>query len=308
MKDVSIVLPCYKSDESLQIITEQINEIVSEYKYDLELILVNDSPHYHQTTKRIKELEIKYHFVKGVFLRKNQGQHMALIVGLSKVQGEYVITMDDDLQHPVNEIPSLLNEMVLHKNIDAIFAIPKYSNKKHSLLRNLGSFFLNKIDTYFLNKPKGLVKSSFKIFTKDIAEIVLLNRNSTPSLSSLIIDNTSNIKNYTVNHNKREFGISNYNLSKLINLTLNNLIHYSSLPLKVVGIIGFLGFIFSIIFIMVILTQKLIFGLSFPGYASTVTLISFFGGLNLLALGIIGEYLIRIIKEQQKKDLESLIK
>lgn len=304
----SIIIPVYKSANSLEILAEEFLNLQKEQGYQLEVIFVNDSPFFLETNKVLQKLEVTYDNVTSINLRKNQGQHMALLVGMSKAKGDYIITMDDDLQHPVKEIPKLINAIQSHSEIDAIFAISGYKQKKHNFWRNLASYVFNKIDVIFLNKPKGLVKSSFKIFTKDLAKIVLLNYNATPSLSSLIIDSTSNIKNIIIEHNQREFGKSNYNLSKLISLTLNNILHYSSLPLKLTGLIGVFGLIFAFFFIAFTLYKKMFHGIDFPGYTSTIILISFFGGLNLFALGIIGEYLIRIIKEQQKKDLNTLIK
>jgi dolichol-phosphate mannosyltransferase/undecaprenyl-phosphate 4-deoxy-4-formamido-L-arabinose transferase len=216
--------------------------------------------------------------------------------------------MDDDLQHPVSEIPKLIEAMHDNPEAEAVFAVPGYARKKHSLWRNLGSYILNKIDIFFLEKPKGLVKSPFKIFTRNICLLVLNNYNAMPALSSLIIQATDHIINIDVEHNSRVYGRSNYSLSKLISLSLNNILHYSSLPLKMVGFTGFAGLLFSVVFISWTLIKKIFLGIIFPGYASTVTLISFFGGLNLFAVGLIGEYLIRIIKEQQKMALDDFIK
>jgi dolichol-phosphate mannosyltransferase/undecaprenyl-phosphate 4-deoxy-4-formamido-L-arabinose transferase len=167
---------------------------------------------------------------------------------------------------------------------------------------------LNKIDIFFLHKPKGLIKSSFRIFNRDVANYILKNYNSSPALASLILCATNNVKNIEVDHSRREYGKSSYSFSKLFSLTFDNIIHYSALPLKFLGYVGFFGFTFSILLIFFILIKKLFLGIDFPGYASTVILISFFGGLNLFGLGLIGEYLIRIIKEQQKPNLDSLIK
>jgi glycosyltransferase involved in cell wall biosynthesis len=308
MSLISVVIPCYKSGKSLKIISEQIYDLSKEKGIQFEVIFVNDSPAFTETCNTLGELSRKYDFVQHITLRKNQGQHMALLVGLSRATGEYVITMDDDLQHPVSEIPKLIAAIKQNPGVDAVFAVPKYKLKKHSLWRNAGSFILNKTDTLFLEKPKGLIKSPFRIFTADVRRFVAANHNAMPALSSLIIKSTDNIININVAHDGRAFGKSNYTLRKLISLSLNNILHYSSLPLKLVGFIGFGGFIFSILFILLVLVRKYFFGITFPGYASTVSLISFFGGLNLLGIGLIGEYLIRIIKEQQKPDLSNLIK
>ncbi|MBN1926637.1 MAG: glycosyltransferase [Prolixibacteraceae bacterium] len=308
MKKYSIVIPVFKSSESLIELSEQVSLLQKELDSTIELIFVNDSPFHAQTTKTLSEISGRYKNVIVLTFRKNQGQHVALLAGISHATGKYVITMDDDLQHPVSEIPRLIAAMDEDDQIDAIFALPPYKQKKHKLWRNFSSYLMNRIDTLFLKKPKGIMKSAFRIMTLDIAKSIVKNRNAMPSVSSLIINSTHNIQNIKVKHAERLYGKSNYSLGKMLHLALNNMIHYSSLPLKWVGFTGGLGFAFSLVYILITVIRKLFWGIHFPGYASTVTLISFFGGLNLLALGIIGEYLIRIIKEQQKPDLEDLIR
>lgn len=308
MKHVSIVIPVYKSSKSLEIIAQQISKLQEQTGYLFDLIFVNDSPGYKETMVSLKRIVKLNKNVRYYTLRKNQGQHTALLVGMQKATGDFIITMDDDLQNPVNEIPKLINAIDENPNIDAIFAVPQYKNKQHNLWRNFGSYSLNKIDSIFLKKPKGLIKSPFRIMRRDLVKTVLNNYNAMPAVSSLIINATDNIINIEVMHEKREYGNSNYTFTKLINHTLNNILHYSAFPLKLVGIVGLIGFLFSVLFIFIMLFRKLFIGIDYPGYASTVLLISFFGGLNLFATGLVGEYLIRIINEQQKQNLLDLIK
>jgi len=305
---ISIIVPVYKSSESIKELANQIFELEKGLDFVFELIFVNDSPNFKPTQEALKSINFQYPDVLVINLRKNQGQHIALLVGISKAKGDYIITMDDDLQHPVKEIPRLVNALQGDEDIEVIFALPSYAQKKHSVWRNVASFILNKIDVLFLAKPKGLVKSSFKIFTKEIGRLAVSTHNAMPSLSSIIIKLTDNIVNIEVEHNARVYGKSNYSLSKLISLSLNNILHYSSLPLKMIGVTGVIGLLFSIVFIAITIIRKFFLGITFPGYTSTVSLISFFGGLNLFGIGLIGEYLIRIIKEQQKLDLDDFIK
>ena len=305
---ISIVIPVYKSSKSLEIIAEQVAELEKQREENFELIFINDSPGFKPTSESLEKIKEKHSNVRVFSLRKNQGQEIATLVGLSKAKGDLVITMDDDLQNPVSEIPKLIDAMHDNPEAEAVFAVQGYTQRKHSLWRNLGSYILNKIDTFFLEKPKGLDKSSFGILTRDICQVVLNNHNAMPAVASLIIKATNNIINIDVEHNTRVYGRSNYSLQKLISLSLNNILHYSSLPLKMVGYIGFAGLLFSVVFIAWTMIRYFFFGITFPGYASTVTLISFFGGLNLFSVGMVGEYLIRIIKEQQKIPLNDLIK
>ncbi len=309
MRTCSIVIPVYKSTNSLEIIADDVNKLGKESESThFELIFVNDSPENTETVSMLQKISESYGNVRVITLHKNIGQHLALLIGLKHAVGEYIVTMDDDLQHPVGEVPKLLDAIMANDKPDAVFGVPGYANKKHSLWRNAGSYILNRIDSFFLAKPKNLKKSPYRIMTSEIKDVIVKNYNAMPSISSLLINATSNIKNIKVDHHKRAFGKSHYTFRKLISLTLNNVIHYSSLPLKVLGTIGLLGFIFSVFFIIFTFIQRLFMGITLPGYASTVILISFFGGLNLLAMGIIGEYLIRIIREQQKWGLDDHIK
>ncbi len=304
---ISIIIPVYKSSESLKIIASEVSTIQKELGYSFEIILVNDSPFFLETKKMLDYLEKEYVSIKTFTFRKNQGQHVATLVGLSKAQGDYVVTMDDDLQHPIAELPKLI-ESIQKSNAEGVFAIPNYRDRKHSIWRSAASYLLKKSDSFYLEKPKGLVLSSYRIMTKDLARATVNSYNAMPAVSSLMVNASNNLINVKVEHNSREFGDTNYTFPKLISLALNGILYYSSLPLRILGFVGIIGFIGSMIFIVSVIFRKLVVGIDFPGYASTVTLISFFGGLNLFAFGIIGEYLLRIIKEQQKPNLKDLIK
>ena len=304
----SVVIPVFKSSKSLEILISELENISSEFNYRFEILLVNDSPFSLDTKSCLENLKNEYSNVKIVTLRKNQGQQMATLVGMSQSTGDYIITMDDDLQHPPREIPKLIEKITQSDQLDAIFAKPNYFEKKHSLWRVAGSYFIKKIDTIFLKKPKGLMLSSFRIMTKDLCKLVVENYNAMPSVSSLMVNASHNLESLEVKHGDRDFGKTNYTLPKLIHLALNSILHYSSLPLRFMAFVGLIGFIGSMIFIISIIVRRLMLDIEIPGYASTVTLISFFGGLNLFAVGLIGEYLIRVIREQQKVKLSDLIK
>ncbi len=304
---LSIVIPVYKSSDSLFVIANELAALFDQSQDVVELILVNDSPGYAKTNETIALIVGKNKFVKAVKLRKNQGQHLAIIIGMSLASGEYIVTMDDDLQHPLSELPKLIDAIKEDDNLDAVFAVPDFEKRKHNLFRNLGSYFLSSIDNYFLEKPKGLVKSSFRIMKKDLAQCIVNNYNAMPSISSLAINYSHNIKNIKVEHHSRKFGKSNYTFRKIIRLTLNNLINYSSLPLKFVGLVGFVTFLLSVGFVAFTVFRNLIFGIAYPGFTTLVTLVGLLGGLNLLAVGIIGEYLIRILRDLQKPRIQDLV-
>ena len=304
----SIIIPVYKSTKSLEVIASEVNELQKGMEYNFEIIFVNDSPFYLDTDTTLRNLEKEYENVRVFTMRRNLGQQFAVLCGMKQAKGDYIMTMDDDLQHPVKEIPKLISSFHDNPNLEAIFAVPNFKERRHDLWRNVGSYFINKVDTIFLKKPKGLYKSSFRIMTVSLTQAIVNNYNAMPAVSSLIIYTTDKIKNIEIEHNSRQYGKSNFTLRKLINHSLNNLLHYSSAPLKALGLAGVLVFIGSVLFIIYIILKKIIIGTDFPGYASTVSLISFFGGLNLFGIGLLGEYLIRVLREQQKPKLDDLIK
>ena len=267
----SVVIPVYKSSKSLEVIAKQLFDLQEKNSYDFEIIFVNDSPFFVDTIHSLEKIKKKDSRVKVLQLRKNQGQHIATLLGLSMAKGEYIITMDDDLQHPVAEIPKLI-ESIQNCNVEGVFAIPNYRNRKHSYWRSFASYLLKKSDSIFLKKPKGLILSSYRIMTKELAQVTVNSYNAMPAVSSLMLNATTNLKNVKVEHNAREYGDTNYTVSKLISLALNGILYYSSLPLRILGIVGIIGFLSSMIFIISIIVRKLVVGIDFPGYASTVTL------------------------------------
>jgi len=306
MKDISVIIPVYKSTNSLRVIVSKLHEVFKVLNTSYEIILINDSPNYLPSCNTIIELETENRgIVQRVKMRKNMGQQYATIVGISLANAKYIVTMDDDLQNPPHEIIKMV-QFIKQKNLDAVLAIPKRGEKKHHWFRNLGSVVIAKIDNLFLNTPQGIIKSSFRIIKNDVVELISKNYNSSPAVTSLLFQITHNVENIEVEHHSTEYSKSNYNINKLSRLFFNNIVHYSAFPLKMLGIMGLCIFLISIIFIIIIIIRKLLFYIDFPGYASTVILISFFGGLNLLGIGIIGEYLVRIIQEQRIVNLEDL--
>ena len=298
---ISIVIPVYKSTKSLAIIASQVHDLFEKTNYLFELILVNDSPDYVPTNDEFDNLRNKYdNGIKLLQMKVNSGQQFALLSGLSEAKGDFVLTMDDDLQHPVPEILRLAEKLRESKEIDTIFAVPHNHQKKHHIVRNFGSWLVYRIGNLYMDKPKHLISSSFKISRRNVIDYVIHNYNATPNMSTLYLRATKNIINMEVEHRARKFGESNYSSWKLISLAISNVVNYTSLPLAILGGLGILTSIFTVCFISYTLVRKLVYGDNFPGYASTVILISFLGALNLLGIGIIGEYLFRIIKEQQK--------
>jgi hypothetical protein len=205
--------------------------------------------------------------------------------------------MDDDLQNPPEEITKLINK--IYEGYDVVIGAPEV--KQDRLFKNIGSYLIRYINTKIFNKPRDLKLSSFRIITQAVADEIKVLKTPYPYISGMLLTLTQNITNVTVVHDRRKYGSSTYNMSKLIKLALNLIINYSSLPLKILTFVGIIisstSFFMGLYFIL----KKILVGIPVPGWTSVVFLLSFFNGLILIILSIMGEYLSRIINEVSNK-------
>lgn len=289
---ISVIVPCYNSEKTL---VELVDRVISVLKGDLlEIILINDASE-DTTWSIIQEIAKSQKKVRGINLMKNFGQHSALFCGLNHISGEVVITMDDDLQNPPEEIIKMMDLLGSDENIDAVIGVPGIV--KQSIIKRMGSNFLNYISSKILNKPKDLKISSFRALRKNLVDEIKSNQTTNPAFGSLLLNYTRNIKNIEVRQDKRKFGNSGYSLSKSIKLFLNTVLNYSTLPLKIVSNIGIISSVVGFGLAIFYLIKYLIGNITVPGWTTIIVLLLIFFGLILFSLGIIGEYLIRIIRE-----------
>lgn len=295
--DYSIVVPVYRSKESLKILAKKVNELFSTLLdgKSYQLIFVNDSPFDKATCQVLDKLLKEYNCVKVIEFTKNFGQQSAVLCGVSNSDGEYIITMDDDMQHDPFDIPKLI-EMQSHDIV-----IGRFKSKKHSFFKRVTSSIKGYFDYLILGKPKHIKLTSFRLFNKIIAKNILKIGTSYPFIPALLFSVSNDIVNTEVAHYQREEGKSNYTLGKMIQLFTNLLINNSSLLLKYIGYLGlFLAFL-SFVFAGMIVYQKIFFDISFQGWSSIMVSILFFGGMIMFTLGVIGEYLIRIIHTSENR-------
>ncbi len=295
--NLSIVIPVYNSETTIGKLVELlIKELSNQYK--LEIILVNDSSKDNSEKVCIALFKSHKNIIKFYSLAKNVGEHNAVMAGLNKVTGDYVVIMDDDFQNPVDEVIKLV-DYAIENNFDVIYTY--YDKKEHNFFRNLGSKFNDKVANYMLHKPKDLYLSSFKIINSFLVKEIIKYDLPYPYLDGLIIRATNNIGTLKVQHEERKTGKSGYNISKLISLWLNMFTNFSILPLRFAVI---LGFVFSIVG-LILGVKTLIEKLNDPtlpiGFASLAISIFVFAGIQLLAIGMIGEYIGRIFISQNKK-------
>jgi len=291
----SVVIPVYNSTESVVELCGRLVRVFEDtVKESFEIILVDDGSPNPETWRTLEQLHEKDGRVKIIQLMKNFGQQNAIMCGLKHSSGDFIIMMDDDLQHPPEEIPKLIEALRHQLQYDAILAVPQY--RKHATYRNIGSFVLNKFLGFAIKKPKHITLSSFRLITKDLKEAILGYNGHIVTIGSLICQTTRNIANVEVRHDPRRFGKSNYSPSKLLKLAVANIFNFSSFPLKFISAIGFLTSIFSLIFALVIILRKLSGMPVQAGFSTIVVLISFYSGLILFSFGILGQYIIRIMR------------
>lgn len=290
MKKVSFVIPCYRSEKTLPGVIKEIKETMAELaKYCYEIILVNDSSP-DNTWTTIEQLSKENEHVIGINLSKNFGQHAALMAGMRESSGDFVICLDDDGQTPANEVGKLLD--ALEDNHDAVYA--RYGNKKHSAFRNMGSKMNELMTRVMLGKPKELFVSSYFGVKRFVVEDMIRYQNSYPYVIGLVLRATKNIVNVDVNHREREEGRSGYTLKKLLGLWFNGFTAFSVTPLRIATVIGggcaIIGFAYGIyVFIRRLLDPNMVMG-----FSSLMCVILFVGGMMMIMLGLVGEYIGRI--------------
>lgn len=290
MKKVSFVIPCYRSEHTLPHVVKEIREKMQELtQYEYDIFLVNDaSP--DNTMGTIRDLCDKYDNIKGIGFARNFGQHAALMAGLRHSDGDYVVCLDDDGQTPADEVDKLLGK--LEEGFDAVYA--SYEHKQHSTFRNMGSKVNELMTRMMLDKPADLYISSYFAVKRFVVEDMIRYENSYPYVIGLVLRATKNITNVAVCHREREEGSSGYTLKKLLGLWFNGFTAFSVKPLRIATTLGVgcagMGFLYGIYTII-----KRLVNPNVPmGFSALMAAVVFFGGMIMIMLGLIGEYVGRI--------------
>ncbi len=301
---ISIVIPVYNGALSIDRLVDELIARISPV-FNIEIVLVNDCSPDNSEEVCIGITKKHPEFVSFYSLAMNVGEHNTVMAGLNKATGDYAVIIDDDFQNPVSEVIKLTDYMI-NSNYDVVYTY--YEEKKHSIFRNLGSQFNDKVANVMLKKPKDLYMSSFKIINRFLINEVIKYDLPYPYIDGLILRRTSNIGKIKVSHTERQLGKSNYTLRKLISLWMNMFTNFSILPLRISIVLGFIfsfiGFLISIDAII-----EKIFNPHLPqGYTFIVIIISFYAGIQLIAIGMVGEYLGRLFMAHNKKPQYSIRK
>ena len=292
MQMISFVIPCYRSSQTLPGVIQEIKDTMKTLKnYEYEIVLVNDSSP-DDTFCVITGLCRENDNITGINLAKNFGQHAALMAGFHYVKGDVVVCLDDDGQTPACEVGRLLAG--IEEGADVVYA--KYNHKHHSGFRNFGSHVNEVMTRIMLGKPKDLYVSSYFAAKRFVVDEMIRYEYAYPYVIGLVLRTTKNIVNVEIDHRDRQAGESGYTLKKLLGLWFNGFTAFSVKPLRVATVTGTIcalcGFaygIYTIIKKIFIQPSDLVIG-----FSALMSVIVFMGGMLMLMLGLVGEYMGRM--------------
>lgn len=294
---ISVLVPVYRSEASLKPLVGRLLTVLEsitstahgEMHERFEIILINDgSP--GRSWNIIQELTVLYPCVRGINLMRNFGQHNALLCGIRSARHDIIVTLDDDLQHPPEEIPKLLDKLA--EGYDVVYGTPQ--KEQHGWLRDLASQMTKLTLQSAMGAETARNISAFRAFRTQLRDAFAIFQGPFVSIDVLLTWGTTRFCAIPVRHDPRTTSVSNYTFRKLFTHCFNMMTGFSSLPLQLASIIGFTFTLFGIGVLAYVVGRYLIYGYSVPGFPFLASTIAIFSGAQLFALGIIGEYLARM--------------
>lgn len=285
--EISIVIPVYNSTQIITELHAHLQKALSGVLH--EIILVNDGSQ-DNSWEKMRSLASQNKNIIAVNLRKNSGQDNALLAGLRIAKGNYVVIMDDDLQHDPADILKLVE--ACKAGLDVCYA--NFSGKKQSMIKNAGSEINGKMAQVLSSKPKEIYLSPFKAINKATVEEIGKFSGPYPYIDGIILSITSNIGQIDAEHKPRHSGKSNYGMSRSASVFMKHFTGFSVLPLRIATITGCIATLIGLILAVKYLYDYFIAKNFIEGWTTVVILIIFFGGLILITLGIVGEYIGRM--------------
>jgi undecaprenyl-phosphate 4-deoxy-4-formamido-L-arabinose transferase len=289
MRTLSVIIPVYNGAGSISELVDQLTLKLPELASEFEIILVEDDGK-DNSWQVIQEVVARVEHVRGFKLMRNYGQHNALLCGIRAARYETIVTMDDDLQHPPDEIIKLLNKY--DEGYDVVYGRPE--KETHTLFRNLASQVTKLVLQNAMGADTARNISAFRVFRTRLRDAFAYYRGPSVNLDVLLTWGSTRFAAIPVRHEPRKIGRSNYTLRRLITHSLNMITGFSTLPLQAASMLGFALTIFGLIVLAYVLIRFLIEGGSVPGFPFLASLIAVFSGAQMLAIGIIGEYLARM--------------
>jgi dolichol-phosphate mannosyltransferase/undecaprenyl-phosphate 4-deoxy-4-formamido-L-arabinose transferase len=293
--DFSVVVSVYNSERTLEALVERVGKVFHDLGRTYEIVLTDDGSR-DGSWRVIEALHARGEPIRAFRLMRNHGQHYALKCGLDNCTGRYAITMDDDLQHPPEEIVKLIEAIESDPEVDVV--IGDYEKKEHSAVRNAGTSLHNYLNSIIFGKDPKLALTSFRIINRSVLNEIRKVGHVRPRIGLIILSITRRIKNVPVRHEPRKIGRSGYSWSRMIVDTWDNVINYSALPLRIVSWIGISSSVLSGALAVFYLIRRLLGEISVSGFTSTILVVLFSSGLILFSFGFVGEYLNRIMSQQ----------
>lgn len=291
--DLSIVVPCYHSGEWIGELVDEICFVLETTSLSYEIVLVDDGS-LDGTWDAIRGIAIHVPVVRGIRLLSNVGQFRATMCGLKACRGNLIVTMDDDFQHDPHDIPVLLK----HYDPTAIdCVVGAFERKQHSWLRNLGSRLYAVTARWCYRSPCNLRLSAFRLMNRVTADAIASHDTMRPIIGALLLQTTKRIINAPIHHHERRQGPSGYSFAKLVQTVIDNTVAASTAPLKAAAFVGLLSFLGSLLLAAFYIIRFVVSGSGVPGFTTLAVLTAFFGGACLAAIGILGEYVARIVHE-----------
>jgi undecaprenyl-phosphate 4-deoxy-4-formamido-L-arabinose transferase len=286
---ISVVIPVYRSEAILPELVRRLEPVLAAIAENFELILVNDcSP--DRSWDVISALAAQYSWIRPINLMRNYGQHNALLCGIRAARYEVIVTMDDDLQHPPEEIPKLLD--ALAGGYDVVYGTPE--QEQHGLGRDFASWITKLALQNVMGAEVARKVSAFRAFRAQVARAFSHYQGAFVSIDVLLTWGTNRFSIRPVRHDARKVGASGYTFRKLATHATNMMTGFSTVPLQFASLVGFLFTLFGIGVLVYVLGRYLVHGGSVPGFPFLASIIALFSGAQLFALGIIGEYLARM--------------
>jgi glycosyltransferase involved in cell wall biosynthesis len=286
---VSVVIPVYNGSLTLPELVRRLRLSLDKAVPTYEIILVNDGSR-DDSWKQILSLARQFACIRGIDLMRNYGQHNALLAGIRQARHEVIVTLDDDLQNPPEEIPKLLDR--LGEEFDIVYGTP--AEQKHSALRNVASRITKLALQTTMGAETASKVSAFRAFRTRVRDGFADFGGPFVCLDVLLTWSTARFTSVKVHHQSREVGESNYTVGKLMVHAINMITGFSGLPLRLASVLGFAAVLFGLVVIAYVMGRVLLFGSSVPGFPFLASIITIFAGTQLFALGVIGEYLARM--------------
>ena len=286
---ISVVVPVFNSEGTLDELVSRLKTVLSQFADEWEIILVNDGSQ-DESWRLVCKVARQYSWIRGIDLMRNYGQHNALLAGIREAQYSVIVTMDDDLQNPPEEIPLLLAK--LHEGYDVVYGTP--AREQHGPWRDLASRVTKLVLQSAMGAEMARKVSAFRVFRTQVREAFANYQGPFVSIDVLLTWGTTRFAAVSVRHDPRRIGKSNYTFRKLVTHALNMMTGFSVLPLQLASLMGFCFALFGLLVLVYVLGRYLIQGGSVPGFPFLASTIAIFSGVQLLALGIIGEYLARM--------------